>query len=288
MAKTKKTDKVAKQSIWKELKEQIRQKRTAFVVWSVLRVVVILVAVWCVLRQQWESFFNCLLTLLLFFAPSFVEKKLQIRLPSALEISVLVFIFCAQILGEIACFYIQYPFWDKMLHTANGFLFAAFGFCLVDLLNEHKRFRFALSPMFQAVMAFCFSMTIGIAWEFFEFSADQFLGLDMQKDRIITEFQSVTLDETQSNIPIPVHDITKTTIEMADGSTYVIDGYLDIGLIDTTEDLFVNFIGAAVFCVVGWIYVDRRGKNRLAAAFIPVVTKPDADETAERTDEQTL
>ncbi len=292
MGKNKKKSKAAKQPTWKDLVEQIRQKRTTFIVWSVLRVLVILVAVWCVLRQQWESFFNCLLTLLLFMAPTFVEKKLQIRLPSALENTVLVFIFCAQILGEIACFYIQYPFWDKMLHTVNGFLFAAFGFCLVDLFNENKRFRFALSPMFQAVMAFCFSMTIGIAWEFFEFSADKFLGLDMQKDRIITEFQSVTLDETQSNIPIPVHGITKTTIETADGSTYVIDGYLDIGLIDTIEDLFVNSIGAAVFCIVGWIYVYRRGRNRLAAAFIPVVTKSEPcgipndtqDEPMERSD----
>lgn len=276
MAKSKgRSSASAKRAGWKELKEQIRQNKPAFVVWSVLRVIVILVAVWCVLRRQWESFLSCLLTLLLFMAPSFVEKKLQIKLPTALEISVLVFIFCAQILGEIACFYIQYPFWDKMLHTANGFLFAAFGFCLVDLLNENKRFRFALSPMFQAVMAFCFSMTIGVAWEFFEFGADHLLGLDMQKDRVITEFQSVTLDPTESNIPIPVHEIEKTTIETADGSIYVIDGYLDVGLVDTTEDLFVNFIGAVVFCVVGWIYISRRGKNRLAAAFIPVVTKPE-------------
>lgn len=277
MAKSKgRSSASAKHANWKALKEQIRLNKPAFVVWSVLRVIVILVAVWCVLRRQWESFLSCLLTLLLFMAPSFVEKKLQIKLPTALEISVLVFIFCAQILGEIACFYIQYPFWDKMLHTANGFLFAAFGFCLVDLLNENKRFRFALSPMFQAVMAFCFSMTIGVAWEFFEFGADHLLGLDMQKDRVITEFQSVTLDPTESNIPIPVHEIEKTTIETADGSIYVIDGYLDVGLVDTTEDLFVNFIGAVVFCVVGWIYISRRGKNRLAAAFIPVVTKPEA------------
>lgn len=265
-----------KDSGWKELTQQIKKDRPAFIVWSVLRVIVILVAVWCVLRRQWESFLSCLLTLLLFMAPSFVERKLQIKLPTALEISVLVFIFCAQILGEIACFYIQYPFWDKMLHTANGFLFAAFGFCLVDLLNENKRFRFALSPLFQAVMAFCFSMTIGVAWEFFEYGADHLLGLDMQKDRVITQFQSVALDPTESNIPVPVHEITRTTIETADGTTYVIDGYLDVGLVDTTEDLFVNFIGAAVFCIVGWIYVYRRGKNRLAAAFIPVVTKPES------------
>lgn len=274
--KQKEGDPKLKSSSRREWMQQIRQKKPIFILWSVLRVIVILVAVRCVLRQQWESFLSCMLTLVLFMAPSFVERKLQIKLPTALEISVLVFIFCAQILGEIACFYIQYPFWDKMLHTVNGFLFAAFGFCLVDLLNENKRFRFALSPLFQAVMAFCFSMTIGVAWEFFEFGADHLLGLDMQKDRVITEFQSVTLDPTNSNDPIPVHEITRTTIETADGDTYIIDGYLDVGLVDTTEDLFVNFIGATVFCVVGWIYVYRRGKNRLAAAFIPVVTKPES------------
>lgn len=274
--KQKEGDPKLKSSSRREWMQQIRQKKPVFIVWSVLRVIVILVAVRCVLRQQWESFLSCMLTLVLFMAPSFVERKLQIKLPTALETSVLVFIFCAQILGEIACFYIQYPFWDKMLHTVNGFLFAAFGFCLVDLLNENKRFRFALSPLFQAVMAFCFSMTIGVAWEFFEFGADHLLGLDMQKDRVITEFQSVTLDPTNSNDPIPVHEITRTTIETADGDTYIIDGYLDVGLVDTTEDLFVNFIGATVFCVVGWIYVYRRGKNRLAAAFIPVVTKPES------------
>lgn len=274
--KQKEGDPKLKSSSRREWMQQIRQKKPIFIVWSVLRVIVILVAVRCVLHQQWESFLSCMLTLVLFMAPSFVERKLQIKLPTALEISVLVFIFCAQILGEIACFYIQYPFWDKMLHTVNGFLFAAFGFCLVDLLNENKRFRFALSPLFQAVMAFCFSMTIGVAWEFFEFGADHLLGLDMQKDRVITEFQSVTLDPTNSNDPIPVHEITRTTIETADGDTYIIDGYLDVGLVDTTEDLFVNFIGATVFCVVGWIYVYRRGKNRLATAFIPVVTKPES------------
>lgn len=258
--------------------ELANKNRLTIIVWSVLRLLVIGVAVRSVFMQQWERFFTCLLTLILFMAPSFVERRLHIKLPTALEITVLIFIFCAEVLGEIACFYIKYPLWDTMLHTVNGFLFAAFGFCLVDLLNENRSIKFRLSPNFLALVAFCFSMTIGIFWEFFEFSMDHLFALDMQKDTVLAAFQSVTLDETRQNIPVAVQDITRTVIETADGAKYVIDGYLDIGLTDTLKDLFVNFIGAAVFSLLGRIYVRQRGKNSIAAAFIPIVS-PSAAET---------
>lgn len=248
-----------------------RQNKPAFIVWCILHVLVIGVAVRAVFTKQWESFFTCMLTLILFLAPAFAEKKLHIKLPTALEISVLIFIFCAEVLGEIACFYIRYPLWDTMLHTVNGFLFAAIGFCLVDLLNENRKIKFQLSPLFLAVVAFCFSMTIGVFWEFFEFAMDHLLALDMQKDSVLTAFRSVLLDSTQRNIPVAVTGIQRTVIETADGGQYIINGYLDTGLTDTVKDLFVNFIGAAVFSVIGGIYVQQRGKNRFAAAFIPVV-----------------
>lgn len=257
---------------------QVKEKKPAFIVWSILHLLVIGVAVRAAFTKHWESFFTCILTLILFLAPTFAEKKLHIKLPTALEISVLIFIFCAEVLGEIACFYIKYPLWDTMLHTVNGFLFAAFGFCLVDLLNENRKTKFQLSPLYLAVTAFCFSMTIGIFWEFFEFTMDHLFALDMQKDMVLTGFHSVWLDESRQNIPIPVQDITKTVIETKDGAQYVIAGYLDIGLTDTLKDLFVNFIGAAVFSVIGSIYVRQRGKNRFAAAFIPIVQNSSEDE----------
>ena len=194
----------------------------------------------------------------------------------------MIFIFSAEILGEISDFYGRFQHWDTVLHTLNGFLCAAIGFALVDILNENKQIKFELSPAFCVIVAMCFSMTIGVLWEFFEFGADHLLGLDMQKDTVLTQFQSVSLDPSQSNTPVLIEDIVRTTIETADGSTYVIDGYLDVGLADTTQDLFVNFIGATVFCIIGWLYVYRRGKNRLAAAFIPIVrpAEPVAEESS--------
>lgn len=104
-------------------------------------------------------------------------------------------------------------------------------------------------------------MTIGVLWEFIECFADLFLGQDMQKDFIVQNFQSVSLDPTHSQKIIAVKNITDTVIHTADGKTYTIEGgYLDIGILDTMKDLFVNFIGAVVFSTLGYFYVKRREK----------------------------
>ena len=114
-----------------------------------------------------------------------MQITFKVELPTVLEIIILVFIFAAEILGEISEFYLMFPFWDTVLHTMNGFLAAAIGFSLVDLLNRSERTVFSLSPLFMAIVAFCFSMTIGVIWEFFEFGMDQIGGFDMQKDTVI-------------------------------------------------------------------------------------------------------
>jgi hypothetical protein len=149
-----------------------------------------------------------------------------------------------------------------MLHTLNGFLCAAIGFSLVDLLNRSSK-RIQLSPLYLSVVAFCFSMTIGVCWEFVEFFFDSTFYLDMQKDFVIQKIGSIYFDPTHSQVPIQISGITKTIIETASGKTYVVDGgYLDIGIIDTMKDLFVNFIGALVFSVIG--YVDAKFHNHRA------------------------
>ncbi len=253
----------------KSLVDQIRTNKVSFAVFVVLRASVILVAIRCVFLGKWESFSLCVLTLLLFFIPPFVEKNLRIEVPTALEVLVYCFVYCAEILGEIEGYYVKIPYWDTILHTVNGFMFAAIGFTLVDIFNRNKRFRFELSPMFLAVVAFCFSMTIGVLWEFFEFGMDTFTHTDMQKDTVITDLYSVSLDPAGGNETVAVRDIDKTLVETSDGKFILLDGYLDTGLIDTMEDLAVNFIGAAVFCVIGYHYIKRRGKGAFAGQFIP-------------------
>jgi hypothetical protein len=194
--------------------------------------------------------------------PSFIERRIHIDIPDTLEVIILLFIFSAEILGEIRSYYLIFPYWDTTLHTLNGFLAAAIGLSLIDILNKNDRFAITLSPVFVALVAFCFSMTIGVLWELFEFSMDKFLGFDMQKDTYIQTINSVLLNKQGLNVPV------KTTIDSltVNGESWA--SYIDIGLIDTMMDLFVNFVGAAVFSVFGYFYVKHRGKGNFLKRFI--------------------
>ena len=237
---------------------ELREHKSSFVVYFVLRLLVIVMMVLQLLNRNYENVFLCALTLLLLVIPSFVQVTFKVELPTTLEIIILLFIFAAEILGEISEFYLMFPFWDTVLHTMNGFLAAAIGFSLVDLLNRSERTVFNLSPLFTAIVAFCFSMTIGVLWEFFEFGMDLIGGYDMQKDTVIHMIRSVTLDPAGRNVPYVLDGITETAVN---GKELGLGGYLDIGLIDTMEDLIVNFIGAFLFSVIGFFYVKNRGKG---------------------------
>ena len=162
--------------------------------------------------------------------------------------------------------------YDRSDH--NGFLMAAIGFALIDLFNRSDRFSIKMSPYFVAFFAFCFSMTVGVMWEFFEFSMDWFFGMDMQKDWILPAINSVKLNPTGANVPIHV-DVQSLVVN---GETWNLGGYLDIGIVDTMKDLIVNFIGAVVFSVIGILYLRNRGKGKLAASLIPQVRSKQEEE----------
>lgn len=225
-----------------------KEEPAAFWTYVVLRFIVILILIRCILRGDIESAFVCVLVLVIYLLPQFVENRLNIDIPTTLEVVIFVFVFAAEILGELQSYFIKYSNWDTILHTSSGFLCAAVGFSLVDLLNRSDNAKVQLSPGYLAITAFCFSMTIGILWEFIEFSADRLFLLDMQKDTIVNQISSVSLDPTNSNISITVKGIKDVILVTDSGEQALgLGGFLDIGLYDTMEDLFVNFVGAVVF-----------------------------------------
>lgn len=257
-----------------------RNKRAVLNVYIILRLVVIATLVWQLLSGNYENAFVCVLTLVLFVMPSIIERKLHIDLPDTLEIIILLFIFAGDILGEINEFYVLVPHWDTVLHTINGFLFAAIGFSIVNIFNENKRVSMTLSPFYMAVAAFCFSMTIGILWEFFEWGADLLMGFDMQKDTILNTVSSVKLHPEGRNDPVTLAGIRDVIVVLEDGSQVAmgLGGYLDIGLQDTMKDLLVNLVGAVVFSVIGYFYVKTKGKGKIAKMFIPEVLEEETEE----------
>ncbi len=252
------------------LREQIKKEPGLFTVYIFLRVAVIGVMIAQIFNHDWQNVMLCILTLILFTIPSFIERNWHIDIPNTLEVIILFFIFSAEILGEIRAFYVSVPGWDTALHTITGFLSAAIGFSLIDIINRNENTNLFLSPVYVAIAAFCFSMTIGVIWEFFEFSMDMFFGLDMQKDTVVNSIHSVLLNPTGSNRPVSITGITETVVN---GIELGIDGYLDIGLIDTMKDMFVNLIGATVFSIIGFFYVKGRGSGKFVKRFMPTMIK---------------
>ena len=276
-----------KQPLRREARHLWKEKRSVTLVYILLRTSVVLVMLAQIFNRNFENVFLCVLTLLLFMMPSVMKRKLDVELPNTLEIIILLFIYAAEILGEIGAYYVTFPYWDTVLHTLNGFLCAAIGFSLVDILNRSSSERFNLSPLYMAIVAFCFSMTVGVIWEFFECTMDQLFFLDMQKDTVVSAIGSIMLDAPGGNHPVVIKNITDVIVVQADGTQTALGlgGYLDIGLLDTMEDLFVNFIGALTFSIIGYFYVKSRGENKFARRFIPVVNqeaKPGSEAPAQQ------
>lgn len=257
--------------------EKSRGMAILYLVLTAFVILTMIVQIWI---GSWENVFTCVLTLILFLIPTFVNKTLKITLPQTLEIIIICFIFAAEILGELNAFYEKISWWDTMLHALNGFLMAGIGFSMVDILNQSDRFRMQLSPFFVVLVAFCFSMTIGVLWEFFEFTMDCFTYTDMQKDHVVDVVSSVALDPTLSNKAVIITGIEDVIVKgaqlMQDGVpveggelALQLGGYLDIGLHDTMKDMMVNFVGAVAFSGVGFAYLHGRGKGTFAKRFIP-------------------
>lgn len=265
------TRKEKRKKFYQALQTELRENRKTFVVYSVLRILVIIMMILQLSNHNYENAFLCVLTLVLMIVPSVLQVTFKVEFPSALEIIVLLFIFAAEILGEISSFYIYFPHWDTILHTLNGFLCAALGVSLVEILNKDKRIPFQMSPFFMAMVSFCFSMTIGVLWEFFEFGMDTLFLLDMQKDTVIGQISTTYLDPTKQNLRVLFPDITQTTVN---GQILDIEGYLDIGLIDTMEDLLVNFIGAFIFAILQYIYGKHEDK-KLFRNLVPFLQEED-------------
>ncbi len=246
-------------------------KKRNILLYITLYLFVIGIMIYSFINADYNNVFMCILTLILFLIPTIVDRKFNIKLPTVLESLIILFIFAAEIMGEIGEYYLRVPYWDSVLHTLNGFIMAAIGFSMIDILNNSPKLHFNMSPIFVAFVSFCFSMTIGVLWEFFEYGMDIITITDMQKDLIVQGISSVTLNPEIVNESIIISDISKTIIEGningVTTQTVINGGYLDIGLYDTMNDLIVNCIGALFFSASGILYI--KGRSHFAKSFIP-------------------
>lgn len=124
---------------------------------------------------------QCLLGLVVINLPQLLSKQFRFELPVALYVMYIVFLYCAIFLGEVRSFYYIIPFWDSILHAFSSLMLGFFGYMAVTILVRDDHVVMQLSPLFTAIFAFCFALSIGALWEIYEYVFDGLLGLNMQK-----------------------------------------------------------------------------------------------------------
>ncbi len=162
---------------------------------------------------------QCILGIIAMLLPKFLRQRTNIRIPAGMMLLYVIFLYCSIYLGEVRSFYYAIPNWDTILHTFSGLMLGILGFSVITILNRTEKVPVNLSPMFVVVFAFCFAVSLGTIWEFYEFFMDGVFKTNMQKYALE-------------------------------------DGTLLIGraaLLDTMKDLIVDSIGALVASIIGYI-----------------------------------
>ncbi len=175
--------------------------------------------------------------------PSIANKKFKLKIPMYLRVVLVIFIYLAVFLGEVQNYYYKIPFWDTILHTFSGFIFAIISLSIINLLNDNKSIHMQLSPVFVALFAFCFAVALGALWEIIEFSMDSLLGLNSQK--FIPELPAL-FNGGSSFAPL-----AGTEAEIAEFFRQPV-GY-KYALMDTMEDIIVDCIGALIASILDYI-----------------------------------
>lgn len=175
-----------------------------------------------------------------------LEYVLHIQIPIILVIGAF-FLGIGSILGACFNLYTIIPVFDSILHTVSGFLFGCFGFALMRyFIGDINTTKKVVGCIF---MGFVFSLAVANAWELIEYAGSAITENDMQEDTIVREFNTYLLSGDHNTITA-VQDITKTVIYYGDNQVITIDGYIDLGLIDTLTDSLVCCIGAFIYVII--------------------------------------
>ncbi len=162
---------------------------------------------------------QCILGIVAMLLPGWIKKSWYIEIPSKMLIFYAIFLYGAIFLGEVRSYYYTFEYWDAILHTLSGGMLGTMGFSIVTMLDRSERTPITLSPLFIAIFAFCFAVTLGVFWEVYEFTFDGILGMNMQK------------------------------FGLEDGTPFMGRDALN----DTMVDLIVDSIGAFITTTIGYI-----------------------------------
>lgn len=155
--------------------------------------------------------------------PVLLVRKLRIKVPAIIPILWAIFIFSTVFLGEVCGFY-HIAHYDKVLHALAAFTIAILGFMVIDLFNKPGAVT-TMKPFFIATFAFCFSFSINVLWEVYEFIMDScFADSNMQRFMVAPGYPFIGQD----------------------------------ALSDTMRDIVIAVIGALVAVIIVHLYTKHR------------------------------
>lgn len=238
---------------------------------SIIKVLLSIIVLFIFFRQlflkEWFIVITCIFVLTIMVIPEFLTKKYKIEFPNTLETMIYLFIFSAEILGEIGEYYISISWWDNLLHLVSGFALGGVGIFLIDKLNNSPMHHLSLSPFFVVLVSICFSVTVLTFWEVFEYTSDVLVHTDMQKDTVVSSITSAIFNSNGKK-NLVTYDVNSLIIS-GKGFKLLYGGYVDIGLHDTMFDLIIGIIGASCYSFCAYFYLKRKDKKGFASNFIP-------------------
>lgn len=180
--------------------------------------------------------FEMFLGIILCFLPYFIEKSFKLITPALLKNMYWLFILFSVFLGTGLSFYSKVYYWDKFLHFSSAMLLVALGIGFLSYLMP-KFDHLTVSTVI--LFGFFFAMTAGVFWEFYEFTFDGLLHLNMQ--RFLTSSGKELLGRA--------------------------------ALMDTMSDLFTNTFGALIFSIFCYFKAKSNPKWLTYLAFVNVTSK---------------
>ena len=209
-------------------------------------------------------FLCCIFSIIPLFC-YFVEYKFKMKFPP-LFLGGMIFVGIGALLGSCYNVYQYIPIWDTILHGTTGFMIPCLGFALMNLLVKDmsgaKRFYACL------IFAIGFSLSITVIWEVFEYTINTFFGFDMLTDTMVYNIKSYYISGDQ-NILYTINDIQKTIIYYGENQILTINGYLDIGVIDTFHDILIHLACTILFSLTS--IMSYKHKNKINKLLIPEI-----------------
>lgn len=231
-----------RQLSWAELETKYRKRikrlhrMNGVIFWVTLALAVINVGMLLVRdNSTWEEIVfrggQYLAMLLVLKLPSVLRMRFKLEVPAMLSTVIVLFCFCALVLGDGLDFYGRFPWWDSVLHVFSGVLLSMIALWLIHIIMAGNDKAIYFNKFFLFLFLVMFSVGMGACWEIIEYTYDSISGTNTQ------QFMASTTGSLLTPEDIPLC------------------GHAALG--DTMTDLVLDLVGALLVAIVGFFRHDK-------------------------------